>query len=185
MNNKKVFTVFILFFFMLLSVFPQSSQYEKNVLDFNVQGIKLGSSLKDFLANNKFSSEYISKLSDLKNNKKVYVSSDVPNIDKVVFRFFDDKLYEVRLIYHSDTLNKMGGGATLLKNLVNRYGQKFDSPEQEDKNKVFEGYMKFENINRYIWVEIDEDGVLLMDFTDTFMYSKMRNKQSENANFGF
>ena len=91
---KKKFTFVTILFFLSFGIFAQESEYEKNVLNFNVQGVKLGCTIKEFLANTKFSSDYYESLSQPEINQKVYVSENVPNMDTCVFRFFEDKLYE-------------------------------------------------------------------------------------------
>lgn len=59
----KKFSIFVFLFFLGFSIFAQESEYEKNVLSFNIQGVKLGCTLKEFKSNTKFTSEYYESLS--------------------------------------------------------------------------------------------------------------------------
>ncbi len=183
MTKKNIYT-FLAFFFLCFNLFAQETEYEKNVLNFNIQGIKLGCTLTEFKSNTKFTSEYYESLSEPDINQKVYVSENTPNMDVCVFRFFDDKLYEVRMLYKPSTSNKMGGWSAVLMKLVERYGQKFDPPSREDDEAIFEGYMYFDNINRTLY-SIVNSNYLIIEMTDTEAYKKMQEKRRNNMDFGF
>ena len=180
----KKFSIFVFLFFLGFSIFAQESEYEKNVLSFNIQGVKLGCTLKEFKSNTKFTSEYYESLSQPEINQKVYVSEDVPNMDTCVFRFFEDKLYGVRVLYEPDTVNRMGGSVAVLGKLVERYGQKFDPPSRENDEAIFEGYMDFPRIKRNLYA-IVKSTVLIIEMIDMETYDKMTEKKKGNMDLGF
>ena len=183
MMKKNCFCI-LAFFFLCFNLFSQEAEYEKNVLDFNIQGIKLGTTIKEFKSNTKFTSEYYESISEPNINQKVYVSEDIPNMDTCVFRFFEDKLYEVGILYDPSTINKMGGWSAVLLKLVERYGQKFTLPSRKDDDAIFEGYMYFDNIKRTLYSKVESD-CLIIEMTDTGAYEKMQEKRRENMDFGF
>ena len=158
----------------------------KAVLDFNVQGIKLGCSLREFLNTNRFSSEYSASSSQPEVGKKVYTSENVPNMDYCVFRFFDEKLYSVKIIYQDKTADKMGGYPAILGKLVERYGEKFDVPEERNKDPkaVFEGSLDFPKLNRYLCTGVYQD-YMYITIIDTKIEDEMENKKKANMNLGF
>lgn len=177
--------IFVLLFGLLCSnLFAQGNN--QAVLDFNVQGIKLGCPLKEFLNTNKFSSEYSASNSQTDIGKKVYTSGNIPNMSYCVFRFFNDKLYSVKIIYEDKVANKMGGYPAILNKLVERFGQKFDAPDEmsKDKNAIFEGSMDFPKVNRYLIAGVYQD-YMYITIIDTKLEDEMQNKKESNMNLGF
>lgn len=181
---KKIYFVTFLSLFLCCHLFAQNTEYETNMLNFNIQGIKIGTSLSEFKNTTKFTYEYYDSISQPEVNQKVYVSDDVPNMDTCVFRFFDDKLYEVRILYSAATCNKMGGVTAVLEKLVKRYGRKFDSPYRDAEDALFEGFMRFDNIDRYLYTIVKEK-IMILEITDLDTARKLEEKKKESMDLGF
>lgn len=184
MKIKKGKILVLLFALLCSNFFAQGNN--KAVLDFNVQGIKLGCSLKDFLNTNRFSSKYEASYSQPEIGTKVYTSENVPNIDCCIFRFFDEKLYSVKVMYSDETAAKMGGFYAIVSKLIERYGQKYDAIDEKTKDPetIFEGSMNFPQLNRYLYAKVYRD-MMSIEVIDTKTKEEMNNKKKSNMNLGF
>ena len=174
-------TMFLLFITMCFSQITNQSEYEKNVLAFNAQGIKLGDSYTAFKS--KFPDAiFMSSSSD--DYKKCYTVSSIPNVTVALFYFFDNKLFEIRYGYDVSQVNKLGGWDAMAENFVKKYGR-FSYVDSKDRDDIiFNGYTNYYSINRYVEFNV-QPKILLFIFSDTDLSEKMRQKKMNSMDYGF
>lgn len=158
-----------------------NSEHERNVLEFNAKGIKLGDSYTAFKS--KFpDSSFMASSSD--EYQKAYSVSSLSNVTLAVFYFFDNKLYEIRYGYDVSQVNKLGGWDAMAENFVKKYGR-FDYVDSSDNSDgIFMGYTNYYSINRYVEFSV-KPKILFFIFTDTELSEKMRQKKMNNMDYGF
>lgn len=153
--------------------------YEKNILAFNINGVKLGDSFETF--KNKISNYcYMSIFSD--EYTECYGYYDENKV--ALFYFFDNKLYEIRIGYNTIQINKMGGNENIINAFINKYGG-FNTIINNSGPTVFEGSSKLLNINRLIALSLDTKGKITIFFVDINLQEKMSQKKMQNMDFGF
>lgn len=175
------YVIFVCLCFLIIPVFARNSEHEKNLLDFNVQGIKLGSKLSDFKL--KFPDATIDQeLSRESIGDVTYSVSDIPNIDLCIFSFYSGKLYEIGIGYTASQANKLGGWENIVMNLVERYG-KFDE-NTTDEDDVFSAYLKNNAIARYLEVKVSSK-FMIIKVIERNILSELDVKKRETMNLGF
>ena len=178
-------TISFVFFFCFLSIllFAQNSVYEKNILAFNVNGVKLGDSFDTF--KNKMPTAYYQRTGD--NYRKTYcVDWPLPNVDCGIFEFFDNKLFRIVCCYSDYSIEKLGGLGPMLEKFIDKYG-KFETIDRV--SAFYKGDREFRSINKsvHFWIDKNEYGKLLVyvTFEDTKTMGNMEQKRKQNENFGF
>ena len=150
--------IFAFLCFLIIPVFARTSEHEKNLLDFNVQDIKLGSSLNDFKL--KFPDAIIfQELSQESIGDVTYMVSDIPNIDTCLFSFYSGKLYRIAIVYSASQADELGGWDNIVMKLVERYG-KFDEITT-DEDDVFSAYLENDTIARYLDVNVSSEFMMI------------------------
>ena len=180
---KKYYAV-IVHFLIVCICYAQNqtySDYEKNVLAFNAQGIKLGDTYSAF--KEKFpDATYMSDASDDIN--KVYAVGTITNVTVALFYFVDDSLYAIRYGYDVKQANKLGGWDVIAENFVKKYGR-FDSVDSNmNGDTIFEAYRKYSAINRYLQFWVTKQTVLF-EFQDTNLAEKLRQRKMNSMDYGF
>lgn len=105
------------------------SNYEKNILDFNVKGIKLGDSYE----------EVEKKFPGLESfGDKFYCELHNDNIETLFFSFFNNMLIEISFLYETEGL---GGDAIVAESFMEKYGR-FERTDGVEMSR------KFPKINR-------------------------------------
>lgn len=173
-------TIFIIFSTIC---FSQNSTHEKNILAFNINGVKLGDSFETF--KNKMPNAYYQRTGD--NYVKGYcVDWPLPNVDCEIFEFFDNKLFRIVCCYGDYTIEKLGGIGSMLGKFTDKYG-KFE--KINTVSAFYKGDKEFSSINKavHFWADKNEYGKLTVYvfFEDTKINERMEQKRKENEDFGF
>lgn len=175
------YVIFVCLCFLIIPVFARNSEHEKNLLDFNVQGIKLGSKLSDFKL--KFPDATIDQeVSRESIGDVTYSVSDIPNIDLCIFSFYSGKLYKIGIGYTASQANKLGGWENIVMNLVERYG-KFDE-NTTDEDDVFSAYLKNNAIARYLAVRVSSE-FMMIKVIERNIEGELNAKKRETMDLGF
>ena len=180
---KKIihYVIFVFLCFLIIPVFAQNPEHEKNLLDFNVQGIKLGSKLNDFKL--KFPDAIIyQELSRESIGDVTYSVSDISNIDECLFSFYSGKLYRIAIVYSASQAYELGGLDNILMNLVERYG-KFDK-ETTKEDEVFSAYLENDSIARYLAVGVSSK-FMMIKVIERNIEGELNAKKRETMDLGF
>ena len=174
-------TISFVFFFCCWSIllFAQNSVHEKNILAFNVNGVKLGDSFDTF--RNKISNFfYMPEFSD--KYTECYGYYDENKV--ALFYFFNNNLYEIRVGYNSIQINKIGGFENLINAFIDKYGG-FSNIIRNSGDTIFEGSNRLQTLNRLIALGIYANGKATIYFVDINLQEKMSKKKLEDMDFGF
>ena len=173
--------IFVCLCFLIIPVFARNSEHEKNLLDFNVQGIKLGSKLSDFKL--KFPDAIISQeVSQESIGDVTYSVSDIPNITLCLFSFYSGKLYRIGITYSASQANKLGGWENIVMKLVERYG-KFDEVTTKE-DEVFSAYLENNSIARYLDVTVSSQ-FMMIKVIERNIEGELNAKKRETMDLGF
>lgn len=179
--NKIFFTLTIFLCISLSSGYSQNSDKENDLLDFNVQGIKLGSNLSDFKI--KYPDAFfMSSESDLDIDILCYGVSNIPNISSTIFIFYASKLYEIRNGYDVQLTNKLGGWDVVLSTLVNRYGY-FDEVTTQSP-EIYSCYLIRSNISRLLKFIVNPNAMVIV-VRDLDIYDEIVTRKKEVMDLGF
>jgi len=175
------YVIFVCLCFLIIPVFARNSEHEKNLLDFNVQDIKLGSKLSDFKL--KFPDAIIyQELSRESIGDVTYSVSDISNITKCLFSFYSGKLYKIAIVYSASQANKLGGWDNIVMKLVERYG-KFDEVTTKE-DEVFSAYLENDTIARYLNVRVSSQ-FMMIKVIERNIEGELDTKKRETMNLGF
>ena len=180
MKKNLLFTILLTIFAGFCFAQSGTSDYEKNVLAFNAQGIKLGDSYVTFKA--KFPNATWSDNGD--EFQKCYMVSSIPNVALALFYFFDDKLVEIRYGYDVQQVNKLGGWDAMAENFISKYGRFNSVDSKESQDIIFIGYTNYYAINRYVEFRVLPKMLVIM-FVDTDLEEQMRQKKMKSMDYGF
>jgi len=92
---------------------------------FAFEGVSLTSSLAQFKLK-KPDAQYVPASSEKANGLASYVVANSKSSSGAMFNFLDDKLYNIRVLYQADRINKMGGADQFYKKLVAAFGEPSD-----------------------------------------------------------
>ena len=162
---------------------PGRNKYETAILDFSVQDVKLGMTLKEFQKNKKFTSEYRADLSDLNLNQKVYLSNNVPNITVCLFMFLDDVLYKISIQYNPTFAEKNGGWKNIYTNIADRFGSDF--APINDPDCLFLRFKMFNNISRSVTFKINQNEWVIINVVDTAADDELYERENKSRKLGF
>lgn len=181
---KKIihYVIFVFLCFLIIPVFAQNPEHEKNLLDFNVQGIKLGSKLSDFKLKFPDATIIDQGLGQEPIGDVTYMVSGIPNIDECLFCFYSGKLYRIGIFYFPSQINKLGGWDNIVMKLVERYGMFNEITTEGDE--VFSAYLENDTIARYLYVTVSSV-VMMIKVVELNIKNELDAKKSETMDLGF
>lgn len=147
-------TAFILIFLAsTISIAQEPSEYEKAARDFNFEGTKLGISLQDF-------QQQVTNASELKERSRPEwglkcLFAKPKTAAGVTYSFFEQKLYQIQIIYEMSIINRMGGVEILRNKLLAKFG----APERVQKD-TDETFWIFIDVNRGIFFTVKKKNSL-------------------------
>ena len=167
--KKKLMLFSIMFLCIIANLFSQSKGITEFTSDFDIEGVKLGCDIRDFLTNAKISIDYDSK-------SQMYYSFDFLNINECYFKFFGGKLYLIIMCCDPKTILKNGGAEAILNKIETRFGEKFvpfdDVPGVTTEGYVFQKKMYLLDSNRMISAQMYSDGWLDITLADNLLLLK-------------
>ena len=156
----------------------------KAARDFTFEKIKLGSSLKDF--KKQFpNASYQVDLSDPKLKVAVFLQ-DSESAAFTRVEFLDEILYEIRVIYNIEKVNKLGGDSVLLDRLIKKFGKFQKDKDYEFKREPFaiNGVWRFPEVDRFVKFQATEKFSRL-DVTDMKLFRELQERKAKAAKTGF
>lgn len=161
-----------------------TADQNKAAKEFAFEGVSLGATYSEIKA--KYPDiEFRQKNSDAKVGLAVWATYNPKTADSVDFYFLSGKLYKVRVLYMSKTLNKIGGSETIYEKLVAKYGKEDDA--SFDNEKLACDYTwQFYSVDRYINYSVIKDsnsGFLVV--ADKAASRQLTEKQKSKADVGF
>jgi hypothetical protein len=161
-----------------------TTDQNKAAKEFAFEGVSLGVTYSEIKA--KYPDiEFRQNDSDAKVGLAVWTTYNPKTADSVDFYFLSGKLYKVRVLYMSKTLNKIGGYETIYEKLVAKYGKE-DEASFDNEKLVCDYTWQFFTVDRYINYSVIKDsnsGFLVV--ADKTASRQLTEKQKSKANVGF
>lgn len=161
----------------------RTAEQTKAAKDFKFEGVTFATTVAEFKKLHPNAKE--DKESDKKLKVEQYI---VPSqaADRMAVYFFEGKLYEMRILYRSKQLDKIGGDAVLIERLRDKFGKAdASSPGVTKKTPLeyeFEWEMKDANKSFAI---IGKDDYVRIDAVDTLVNAKILEAKKKTADTGF
>lgn len=177
----KKFIVLAIVLFLQINVFGQATEYEKNIKSFELDKMNLGYSLSSF--KNRYPNA--EKLPDKAENVgAVYYRVDnLTTASYGFYRFFNNKLIAISLVYTRDYLSTRGGIQAIVEKLVEKIGQSNNANTSKVDDISLSASWEYNN--RYIEFNIYKDGDSRILLKDENAVKEISKKQANNIDLGF
>jgi hypothetical protein len=153
---------------------------DKVLAGFQFEGIPLGTAFADF---ERQSPNAVARPNESEENVryKSYIAAAKNSADAAMFRFFDDRLFRIEIVYTPSRLEKLGGATTITRKLVAMLG----TPDETKQHK--QGSLMIWNrpkVHRRAELTAAGPGVLLT-VTDTRLEDALNQRRAKQADLGF
>ena len=157
----------------------------KAIKEFSFKGVGFGASVEDL--QQALPVDFVDEESSPEKGHKIFGHApEGGDVNFVFFSFFNDSLFEFRLIYNAETAKRIGSWNTIAERLVKKFG-KADGESKGTKVEepvIVSLFWKFREDDRFIEMEVDKDFVRV-GFTDLAGYRRWGAAKKEGADVGF
>ena len=172
---------------VLLTSFSANPQTDFNraALQFTFEGISLGTTRTAFKS--KCPMAFIAKDDDSSSGVKSYTLDTLATAWAATYRFLDDTLFFVGVMYSEDQISNMGGVMTLVQKLIKKIGKPNDVKDLEGKKDYSEAAIWdfSERVGRTFEIATLKDGTVILRFYDDNKLTKLTKRKAANADVGF
>jgi len=171
----------------------QPAPGRKSLGSFTFDGLTIGSTTLDefrakYRPGNKRETYFDSNKddTDTTNGVEAFIVTGVPNCDAIQCKFLDGTLYEIRIHYNVDRVNKMGGLVSIVEKISSRFEL---SPMLAVTTNV-----KGDDMSIYTWESPENSRraelrvpptIAILYVVDTRAESILSDRRAKNANLGF
>lgn len=151
---------------------------EPSKLDsFTFEGVSLSTSLNDFRQRHP-AAQHIPDNSEAANGLQAYMLVQTKSANGAMFTFFENKLYQVQVIYNAETINKMGA-----VKMYEKVTSAFGSPNDTQSN---DNVMKFTwNKNNRLAECVITNKNALVSVKDIDSENRLNDRRAKGATLGF
>lgn len=177
--------VFLLAVFILVSTvsYSQLTEYEKNAQSFEIEKVKLGCTLKSFLAKHPSAREY--KGNDAEVGAKTYFVTNLKSANDASFTFYKNKLYSMSFTYSNKQINESGTGEGHLlfaKTILKKIGT---TQKQSNIDNYLLCVWDFDNINYHFYLKIYDNLDMYFLIQNGEIMDKIAEEKKKITDFDF
>lgn len=177
----KTIIIFIIVLFNL--GFAQLTEYEKNAQSFEIEKVKLGCTLKSFLAKYPTAREY--KALDAAVGAKLYFVTNLKSAKDASFNFYKNKLYSMSFTYSHEQINESGaenGSLLFAKTIIKKIGT---TQKQGKIDNYLLSVWDFDNINLHFYLKIYDNLDMYFLIQNSMVMDKIAEEKKKITDFDF